>query len=146
MYAGFEDMLYAINPDGTKKWEVLTGHLMNTPCVGSDGTVYVRNERSDLYAISPEGQKRWRKEYVAMFGPVIDATGSLYLDGVHGVKRVTPQGDLAGEIDVPQDWLPKGLAIGDDHILRLFHSKGTIYLIDCEASSPDVNSTYKAAH
>ncbi|MBI4864805.1 MAG: SUMF1/EgtB/PvdO family nonheme iron enzyme [Candidatus Riflebacteria bacterium] len=45
--------LYALNPDGTKKWELTTGAPVNSsPAIGADGTVYVGNDDGRVYAIT----------------------------------------------------------------------------------------------
>ena len=37
--------LYAINPNGSKKWEFKTGwDVSSSPAIGSDGTIYVGSE------------------------------------------------------------------------------------------------------
>ena len=53
MYFGSHDnKLYAINPDGTKKWEFVTGDgIDSSPSIGTDGTIYVGSDDKKLYAI-----------------------------------------------------------------------------------------------
>ena len=57
----FDKKLYAVNPDGTKKWEFETGDaVLSSPSIGSDGTVYVGSFDNKLYAINPKnGYKLW---------------------------------------------------------------------------------------
>jgi len=53
----FSDKLYAINADGSKKWEFDTkgNHL----AIGSDGTIYASSRRDILYAFDSDGTKLW---------------------------------------------------------------------------------------
>ncbi len=52
-----DDKLYAINPDGTKKWEFLTGDpVWSPPSIGSDGTIYVGSDDGKLYALIGSGR------------------------------------------------------------------------------------------
>ena len=53
IYVGSEDNnLYAINPDGTKKWAFDTGDDVNSsPAIGRDGTIYFGSLDGNLYAI-----------------------------------------------------------------------------------------------
>ena len=54
IYVGSYDInLYAINPDGSKKWEFDTlAGVVTSPAIGSDGTIYVGTRNKNLYAIS----------------------------------------------------------------------------------------------
>ena len=65
--------LYALNPDGTLKWDFLLGGitsgLIYTPTIGDDGTIYAISGAADLpnavggdifWAINPDGTERWR--------------------------------------------------------------------------------------
>ena len=53
IYFGSHDAkFYAINPDGTKKWEFVMGDgTDSTPSIGSDGTIYFGSDDKKLYAI-----------------------------------------------------------------------------------------------
>lgn len=45
--------MYAINPDGTKKWSFPIGEFdAYAPVIGADGTIYVGSAEGKLYAIS----------------------------------------------------------------------------------------------
>jgi outer membrane protein assembly factor BamB len=50
----FDGKLYALDPDGTQKWEFVTGAVVySSPAIGADGTIYVGSNDSNLYAIGP---------------------------------------------------------------------------------------------
>jgi|GEM_PF-1209962 len=72
--------LYAVNPDGTSKWEdpfKTGGEIWSSPAVGPDGTIYVGSGEAEpdpeecsgeaepgpsnakLHAITPDGGKKW---------------------------------------------------------------------------------------
>ncbi|MDO9044703.1 MAG: PQQ-binding-like beta-propeller repeat protein [Methanobacteriaceae archaeon] len=89
---GDNGKLYAINPDGTLKWQYTaqkgdyTG-LMTAPSVSKDGTIYVGGyfKENDgypgiLYAINPDGTLKWSFTTVRQVGinPVIGADGTIY--------------------------------------------------------------------
>lgn len=61
IYFGSDDrQLYALAPDGFKKWTFTTGNwIRSTPAVAEDGTVYVGSYDHSLYAIAPDGSKKW---------------------------------------------------------------------------------------
>lgn len=58
IYIG-RDKLYAIKPDGSKKWTYNTGSIVSCPAIGSDGTIYIGSLNKNFYAITPNGFKKW---------------------------------------------------------------------------------------
>ncbi|MFA5877592.1 MAG: PQQ-binding-like beta-propeller repeat protein [Candidatus Paceibacterota bacterium] len=79
----YSSSLYAINPDGTKKWEIQNNDLSDhiTPTIGSDGTIFfihgMRTFTPKLYAINPDGAQKW--VYDGVIGrPVVSANGTVY--------------------------------------------------------------------
>jgi outer membrane protein assembly factor BamB len=61
IYVGsYNDSLYAIHPDGKKKWAFyLGGHAGKSPAIGADSTIYVGSTDHKLYAIRPDGTLKW---------------------------------------------------------------------------------------
>ena len=72
IYIGSVDKnLYAINPDGSKKWAFKTGdRVRSSPAVGSDGTIYVGSDKN-LYAINPDGSKKWERKVNNIVKPTL---------------------------------------------------------------------------
>lgn len=64
IYVGSQDeYLYAINPDGTKKWEYQAlNDISSSPSIAVDGTVYVRDEGDRIYAIK-DGSHKWKQNF-----------------------------------------------------------------------------------
>jgi outer membrane protein assembly factor BamB len=65
--------LFAVNPDGTKKWDLAVGVMETSPALSEDGTIYItswvtENARAEtgiktgLTAITPDGQVKWSYE------------------------------------------------------------------------------------
>jgi len=54
IYVGaYDHNFYAINPDGTRKWNFRTGDVVDSsPAIGTDGTIYVGSDDGHLYAIN----------------------------------------------------------------------------------------------
>jgi len=72
IYIGSVDKnLYAINPDGSKKWAFKTSdRVRSSPAVGSDGTIYVGSDKN-LYAINPDGSKKWERKVNNIVKPTL---------------------------------------------------------------------------
>jgi len=47
--------------DGTIKWRFKTdGSMEASPVIGTDGTIYVADQKCNLYAINPDGTQKWK--------------------------------------------------------------------------------------
>ena len=87
------NQVYAINSDGTKKWNVVVAGLSysstcliySPPVIGMDGTIYI-SSAARLYALNPaNGSTKWVKDNGDLLagpsyanGPVIDTNGLIY--------------------------------------------------------------------
>src|SRR5687767_10279786 len=62
IYVGGSNRLYAINPDGTLKWERPMNYPQH-PVLGPDGTIYVGENNvqspSRFLALNPAGTMKW---------------------------------------------------------------------------------------
>ncbi|MCL5878632.1 MAG: PQQ-binding-like beta-propeller repeat protein, partial [Deltaproteobacteria bacterium] len=82
--------LYAINPNGTLKWNYTTKNMSpSSPAIGLDGTIYFSSslrtwnrESSFLYAMSPTGSVVWEVPLSNISenspSPVIGTDGTIY--------------------------------------------------------------------
>ncbi|NOU58716.1 PQQ-binding-like beta-propeller repeat protein [Marinifilum caeruleilacunae] len=83
------DYIYAVNPDGTEKWNAQYGTWSATAiAIGADETVYFAGETSTggvLIAFNPaDGTEKWRVDLpqkVSHGGPAIASDGTIYLGG-----------------------------------------------------------------
>lgn len=95
IHFGAGTVLYAINQDGTKKWELNLYVGLQSPSIGPDGTIYIASSRY-LHAISPDGTQKW--EYYLSWSwrnLSIDSDGVVYtIRGESGiaVEAIYPQG------------------------------------------------------
>ena len=75
---------YAINPDGTEKWEINIGAgIRSTPAISDDGTIYFGAEDHYLYAVVDEGDHgtvKWRFQTGDLIrsSPMIAPDGTIY--------------------------------------------------------------------
>jgi hypothetical protein len=102
IYFGCDAHLYAVNPDGIKKWslKVDDSRLRTSPTISSDGTIYVtQTQWTELLAINPNGSVRWRQDFGWRFraSPALGPEGTLYATHSDGHLRAiyTGVGGLA---------------------------------------------------
>jgi len=96
IYIGSDDTnMYAINPDGTKKWKYSTRNTSPTsPLISDDGSsLYTRGGHTDLYSIitsNSDERKEWRANYDGMgYGsPTLNSSGNLYINSRMGESDV----------------------------------------------------------
>jgi len=78
-----DSKLYAIYPNGTKKWRWTPPHhihfIDSTPAVASDGTIYVGSWDRCLYAIYPNGTEKWA--FCAPCGGFVLSSSAVAPDG-----------------------------------------------------------------
>jgi outer membrane protein assembly factor BamB len=99
VYFGLSDgRLMAFNPDGTLRWELVTGgRISATPVLGLDGTVYVGSWDGRFYAISGAGEELWHRVEAGSIATsaAIGADRTLYIPGVgNGLRALAPDGQL----------------------------------------------------
>lgn len=76
------DNVYAINPDGTKKWSLqLDGPVGAFPALSADGVLYCLTNKSTLYALdASSGAIKWQQSLDGATGSAvaIDKAGNVY--------------------------------------------------------------------
>lgn len=145
----YEDMfgiptLYALNSDGSLKWEFVLGGLASgilySPAIAHDGTIYSISGSSQkagtttepnvlrgsrFWAINPDGTEKWSFETGdAMYsGPAIADDGSIYFGCADGhFYALTPEGE--------QKWRYAGQGLVEENSFNSVPSigpDGTIY-------------------
>jgi len=106
LYVGCSDgHLYAINPDGTIKWDFDAGcPITKTPAIyyspdgqnaQHNGTIYVGLPNGRLLAISPSGNLKWLCDagYKVTTSPALAADGTIYVAiGKEMLQAILPDG------------------------------------------------------
>lgn len=79
IYLGtFYGGLWAVNPDGTRKWVFQAGReIKSSPAIGADGTIYFGSRDRKFYAVGPDGKKKWEFKT----GAWVDSSPALATDG-----------------------------------------------------------------
>src|SRR5208282_2880508 len=57
---GLSGTFYALNPDGSQKWNFPTSRpIYSSPAIGADGTIYFASNDGTFYALNPDGTQKW---------------------------------------------------------------------------------------
>ncbi len=89
-FGSLDRSVYAIGPDGARKWTFATGGTIDTasPAVADDGTVYVGSNDGTLYALTAAGGLKWSKVFGSTIpvanSPALAADGTIYLKAGDG--------------------------------------------------------------
>lgn len=133
---GFYPGIYAINPDGTLKWEFDSSpnpYAMFTPSIGTDETVYVQDASSSLYALSTtNGTLKWKyalnvTSTVGQTAPAIGPDGTIYI-GAKSMYAINPDGTLKWSYTFPGtslQYIRTSPAIAPDGTIYFGASGGT---------------------
>jgi outer membrane protein assembly factor BamB len=98
IYIGSHDKkLYAINSDGSEKWNFTTeGSIkQSSPAIDVDGTIYIGSFDSKLYAINPDGSQKWNFTTggAVRSSPAIGSDGTIYVGSLdHKLYAINPDG------------------------------------------------------
>jgi hypothetical protein len=90
--------IYAINPDGTKKWALPLGDaIYSSPAIGPDGTIYISSDFQSpacFHAIAPEGFERWGllSGQATEASAAVASDGTIYMADLGTTYALTPQG------------------------------------------------------
>ncbi len=82
-----DNKLYAVNPDGTKKWEINEG-TTSSPLIGTDGTIYFGN-----IVLNKDGTKKY--EYLGGIEvSAIGDDGTMYFKSMDGLYALSSDGKI----------------------------------------------------
>jgi len=131
IYAGGNGAFTAVNPDGTGKWSFsLQGHIIQSPAIATDGTVYFGSDDRNLYALDPNGRVKWKFSTGGEIHstPTLAKNGTVYLGGTdNNLYALGSDGKLkwkfatAGQVFSP--------TIGDDGTIYFQNGEGKLFAI-----------------
>ena len=147
IYIGGSGVLYAINLNGTVKWNyTVTGNINMAPAVGSNGIIYAASTSSSkngtLYAINPDGTLNWTCAIgqVQYDSPSIGTDGTIYIgccDGVSSTNGVlfaiNPNGTIKWTYTTGYFIISGSPAIGSDgtiYIISGYRSNNVLYAVN----------------
>jgi outer membrane protein assembly factor BamB len=150
IYIGSWDWnMYALNPDGTLKWNVTAGdRIESSAAIGLDGTVYFGSADEHVYAVTPTGSVKWTYHTNGSptstchlnppvhincneieGSPAVDANGTVFV-GSHDnfMYALNPDGTLKWRFQAG-DWVNSSPAIGANGILYFGSRDANFYAL-----------------
>jgi outer membrane protein assembly factor BamB len=86
-FGSWDKNFYAVNPDGSKKWQFRTGgEIVSSPAIGADGRIYFGSDDKKFYALDVDGNKKWEYETAGpiISSPAINGHECVYFTSVDG--------------------------------------------------------------
>lgn len=137
-----ESILYAINPDGTEKWELpINTDTLTAPAIADDGTIYFGSFDKSLYAVNPNGTIKWTRTLETPINNqvAIGSDGTIYAEEMGEVL-------LAFNPDGTQKWqygkVPYTNGVAEHNLYigsPLIGANGTIYTMLTGSSLTAIN-------
>jgi len=139
--------LYAINPNGTLKWQTNNTlsclHDARAPLISRDGTIYIQGLHS-IYALDQNGSIKWEYKVSDIAGPLnIASDGTLYFTNLGSLYALNPDGTLKWETNKIDFDLSGSPTVGSDGTIYVFHQK--LDSLALYAINPDGSIKWKSA-
>ena len=79
IYVATSKKLYALDQNGTIKWDYLVEGELSYYCVAPDGTIYVNTSDPHIFcAFSPDGTKKWESHSLSAYCMAFAPDGTIY--------------------------------------------------------------------
>jgi outer membrane protein assembly factor BamB len=138
--------VYALNPDGTLKWEFVTGGILGgtyaSPTIGPDGTIYMGAGASKMasyakggdrmWAINPDGSAKWffKTGEVIYSAAAIAEDGTIYFGCADGnVYALNPDGTEKWRFTKKDGYFDCTPAIGRDGTIYVGSTNHNLYAL-----------------
>ncbi len=152
VYFGFIEGLYAVNPDGTRRWiytvKDLDGDIRgvrSSPAIGEDGTIYFGAMDNSTYALYQDGSLKWNfmtDSYIFSSSPAIGDDGTIYFGSMDTVFYAIQE----EEDHIFLKWyyntttgIDSSPAIGPDGTVYVGNNHGNLYAFTGSEDETDIN-------
>ncbi|MBU1626650.1 PQQ-binding-like beta-propeller repeat protein, partial [bacterium] len=122
-------------------WKFKTGfHIYSSPCIGTDGTIYIGSNDDYLYAINADGSMKWRfkADDDVLSSPEIGSDGTVYFGcDDHYIYALNPKGAQKWKFETISP-IESSPTIGSDGIIYIGSGnkdgEGYLYAINSNGS------------
>ncbi len=137
--------VYAINTDGTKKWEFPTeGIVSSSIAIGSDSSLYVGSEDNKVYSIKSDGTERWvfSTSGAVLSSPVLGNNGILYIGADDNTLYAinASDGTEKWSLNLTNAAGPSSPTIGFGGVLYIGCADGSLYAVETGADRVAVSA------
>jgi len=133
IYVGGWYEFYALNPDGSLKWNYTTERFFQCcPVLGSDGTVYIGDNGGTVYAFNPDGSLKWSYTTGGAIrgAPAMGADGTLYIGSDDSKVYAFNTDGTVKWTYAAQGKLQGSVAIGTDGSIYTGDRDGRLYALN----------------
>jgi outer membrane protein assembly factor BamB len=132
--SGSDNSTYDDNRHNADDWIAPTGNdIRSSPALGTDGTIYVGSNDTNLYAINPDGSQKWvfaNPTGDVISSPAIGSDGSIYVgSNDNNVYAINPNGSLKWQFGTGGD-VRSSPAIASDGTIYIGSNDGFMYALD----------------
>jgi outer membrane protein assembly factor BamB len=127
--------LFAVNPDGTRKWAFPTGDgVESSPAIGHDGTIYFGSFDSCVYAIRDEGDHgrllwKFKTGGPVDASPTVGGDGTIYIGSRDSILYAfNPDGSILWAYDCGGD-IESSVTIAGDGRIYFGGMDGKVYAL-----------------
>lgn len=128
------DNVYAINPDGTKKWSrQLDGPVGAFPALSADGVLYCVTNKSTLYALdASSGTIKWEQSLDGATGSavVIDKVGNIYAGTNEAIYAFRPNKEQIWKLEGVNVTEQATFALKDQMLYATLKGAGGLVAVD----------------
>lgn len=128
------DNVYAINPDGTKKWSrQLDGPVGAFPALSADGVLYCLTNKSTLYALdASSGTIKWEQSLDGTIGSAvaIDKAGNIYAGTNVAIYAFRPNKEQLWKLEGVNVTEQATFALNDQMLYATLKSGGGLVAVD----------------
>jgi len=152
-----DSSFYAINPDGTLKWQFLSDSayygagMFSSPAIAEDGTIFVGSADGYLYCLEDSityGKLRWRtgfSDFAVYSSPAIGADGTVYFGVLNFTFNAFRPEDGTKKWDYTSGWcIFSSPAIDDEGVLYVGSKDHNVYAFEDSVDYGKVRWNYRA--
>lgn len=135
------DNVYAINPDGSKKWSLqLDGPVGAFPALSADGVLYCLTNKSTLYALNAsDGTVLWQQALEGVTGSAvaIDKSGTIYAGTSSAIYAFSPSAEELWRLENVNVTEQGTFALVGNRLYATQKAKGGLIAVDMKTGTKE---------
>lgn len=133
MYFGSLGNLVALDRNHTEKFRINVGGIVDSPAIGSDGTLYFENGGTEIFAVKPDGTMKWKFQSGGTVTiPAIDTYDRVYFGSDNFLESLSADGKFLWKYKT--DGIVSLPSVGPDGIIYVGDTDHNFYSVDPSGS------------